>query len=112
MRAAWILKTDFGLETRVINMHTVKPLDRDAIIRAARETGGVITAEEHQKGGLGNLVAAVICQECMTDGKPLPFGMIGMPDRFGESGQSWQLIKEFGKAAECIAEKAKQLLKL
>jgi transketolase len=52
MRAAWILKQEFGYETRVINMHTMKPIDETAIVRAARETGVVITAEEHQIGAL------------------------------------------------------------
>ncbi len=112
LRAAYILKTDFNIETRVVNMHTVKPIDKDAIIRAARETKAVITAEEHQVGGLGNLVAAVICNETSLAGKTPPFGMIGVADRFGESGKPWQLIKEFGVAAEHIAHKAKELLKL
>ena len=63
-------------------------------------------------GGLGNLVAAVICNETSLAGKTPPFGMIGVADRFGESGKPWQLIKEFGVAAEHIAHKAKELLKL
>jgi len=112
LRAAWILKTDFGIETRVINMHTVKPMDKDAIIRAVTETKAVITAEEHQVGGLGNRVAAVICQDCPVESRAIPFGMIGVQDRFGESGQPWQLIKEFGVAAEHIAFEAKRLLQL
>jgi transketolase len=111
LRAAWILKTDFDLETRVINMHTVKPMDNRAIIRAALETKAVITAEEHQVGGLGNRVAGVICNEPRLAGKNPPMGMIGVPDRFGESGKSWQLIKEFELAAEFIAKKATDLLK-
>jgi transketolase len=112
LRAAYILKTDFGLETRVINMHTVKPLDKEAIVRAARETKAIITAEEHQVGGLGNRVAAAICSEPSLPGKNPPFAMIGVNDRFGESGKPWQLIKEFGVAAEHIAQKAKELLHL
>ena len=93
-------------------MHTVKPMDKTAVIRAAQETKAVITAEEHQVGGLGNLVAAVICCEPTLAGKNPAFGMIGVNDRFGESGKPWQLIKEFGVAAEHIAQKAKELLKL
>ncbi|MDH3891595.1 MAG: transketolase [candidate division Zixibacteria bacterium] len=112
LRAAWILKKDFGIETRVINMHTVKPLDKKAIIRAVFETKAVLTAEEHQAGGLGNLVAAVICRDCPDETKSVPFAMVGVQDRFGESGKSWQLIKEFGLAAEHIADKAKQILGL
>ncbi len=112
LRAAYILKTDYDIETRVVNMHTVKPMDKTAVIRAAQETKAVITAEEHQVGGLGNLVAAVICSEPTLAGKNPAFGMIGVNDRFGESGKPWQLIKEFGVAAEHIAQKAKELLKL
>jgi len=110
LRAAWILKTDYNIETRVINMHTVKPLDRETILRAVAETGAIITAEEHQVGGLGNQIAGVVTTG--NDKKPIPFGMIGVKDRFGESGLPWQLIKEFELAAEFIAEKARVLLKL
>jgi transketolase len=110
LRAAYILKTDFGIETRVVNMHTVKPIDRSAIVRAALETKAVITAEEHQIGGLGNIVAGVILGERKLVSKPLLFDMVGIADRFGESGQPWQLIKRFGVAAEHIAQKARKLL--
>ena len=110
LRAAWILKTDFDIETRVINMHTVKPLDTNAILRAARECGAVLTAEEHQVGGLGNRVAAVIARDYANNNRPIRFDMIGINDRFGESGEPWQLIRKFGVAAEHIALKAKELL--
>jgi len=112
MRAAWILKTDFGIETRVVNLHTLKPTDNEAIIRAAKETKAIVTAEEHQVGGLGNRVAAVILQAAASIGKVTPFDMIGVNDRFGESGQPWQLVKEFELAAEFIANRACSLLKL
>jgi transketolase len=112
LRAAWMLKTDYGIETRVVNMHTLKPLDRETIIRAGRETKGVITAEEHQVGGLGNQVAAVIMEELGGEGKALPFGMIGVKDRFGESGLPWQLVKEFEVSAEFIADMARRKLKM
>ncbi len=110
LRAAWILKTDYNIETRVINMHTMKPLDRVAVLNAAVETKAIITAEEHQVGGLGNQIAGIF----VTGGneKTIPFGMIGVQDRFGESGLPWQLVKEFELAAEFIVEKAKSLLKL
>ncbi len=111
LRAAFILRTDFGLETRVINMHTIKPLDESAIVRAAAETGVVLTAEEHQIGGLGNRVAGVILSRQAEIGRPVKFAMIGIPDRFGESGQPWQLIKRFGVAAEHIASKIVELVK-
>jgi transketolase len=109
MRAAWILKEDFGIETRVINMHTLKPLDRETIIKASQDTGLIVTAEEHQVGGFGNLISAVVSQATELYKKPMLFGMIGVKDRFGESGASWELIKEFEVSAEHIAQKAKEL---
>jgi transketolase len=111
LRAAYILKKDFNLETRVVSMHTVKPLDTEAIIRSAIETKVVITAEEHQIGGLGNRVAGIILQERSLAGKMPRFGMIGVKDRFGESGQPWQLIKKYGLAAEHIVENALTLFR-
>jgi len=107
MRAAWILKNDFGLETRVVNIHTIKPLDREAITRAAVETGCVITAEEHQVGGFGNWVASSILKG--GNGAPVLFDMVGVKDRFGESGAPWELIKEFEVSGEHIARAAKDL---
>ncbi len=112
LRAAWILKTEFYLETRVIHMHTVKPMDVTAIIRAAQETRAMITAEEHQIGGLGNRVAGIVCVAPELGDKRIPFDMIGIRDRFGESGQPWQLIKKFGVAAEHIAQRASELLSI
>ena len=110
MRAAYILKEDFGIETRVINMHTLKPLDEEAIIRAAMDTGVIVTAEEHQVGGFGNRISAVIAQslDVYQKGKVI-MGMIGVKDRFGESGQPWELIKEFEVSGEHIAKMAKEL---
>jgi transketolase len=109
MRAAYILKEDFGIEARVINMHTVKPMDEKTVVKAALETGIVITAEEHQVGGMGNRVAAVIAQAQELSGKSIVMGMIGVKDRFGESGAPWELVKEFEVSAEHIASKAKEL---
>jgi len=109
MRAAWILKEEYGLETRVLNLHTLKPLDRDSIINAAKETHVVITAEEHQVGGMGNWVANAITQSEEMRGIPYQIKMIGVNDRFGESGAPWELIKEFGISAEHIAHAAKDL---
>ncbi len=111
VRAAYILKTEFEIETRVINMHTVKPLDRAAIVRAARETRAILTAEEHQVGGLGNLVAATLCTDLGLFGKVPPLAMIGVQDRFGESGKPWQLIRKFGLAAEHIAVRGRELVR-
>lgn len=106
MRAAWILRQEFDISARIINMSTVKPLDKKVLVTAARDCGCVLTVEEHQKGGLGNLVAAAILEECS---QPLVFGMIGVDDRFGDTGAPWELVKEFGLAAEHIAKKAKEL---
>ena len=112
LRAAYILKAEHGLETRVINMHTVKPMDRGAILRAARETGAVITAEEHQVGGLGNRVAGIILEKQAMEDRPIKFAMVGVRDRFGESGRPWQLIRKYGLSGEHIAEKAMELLRI
>ena len=110
MRAAWILKRDFDCETRVINLHTLKPLDRPSIIRAAKETGVVITAEEHQIGALSGRVSEVITGSGQLYGLPVITGAIGVKDRFGDSGAPWELIKEFEVSAEHIAQKAVELL--
>ena len=72
-----------GIETRVINLHTIKPVDEEIIVKAAIETGQIITAEEHQIiGGLGSTVAEIV-----TRHHPVPVDMVGMNDRFGESGR-------------------------
>lgn len=109
MRAAWILKCEHNIETRVINMHTVKPLDRAAILAAAEEVGTIITAEEHQVGGFGNIIAGVAAMRTHHD-KPLRIAQIGVADTFGESGQPWELMKLFKLTAEDIAAKAKEML--
>jgi transketolase len=105
LRAAYILKEEFGKESRIINMHTVKPIDRDAIISAANETKYIITAEEHQTGGFGNIIAGIIAENYSHDSN-LRFKMIGVNDRFGDSGQPWELMKLFGLTAEFIAKSA------
>jgi transketolase len=110
MRAAWILKSEFGYETRVINMHTLKPIDEAAILRAARETGVIVTAEEHQIGALAWRVSSVITETPLLYGVPVITGAIGVKDRFGDSGAPWELIKEFEVSAEHIAKKASELM--
>jgi transketolase len=109
MRAAYILHQEFGWETRVINMHTLKPLDEDAVIRAAKETGMIITAEEHQIGALAWRVSGIITSSRSLYGVPVITGAVGVRDRFGESGAPWELIKEFGLSAEHIAQMAAEL---
>jgi len=112
MRAAYILKREFGWETRVLNIHTMKPIDEAAILRAARETGVVITAEEHQIGALAWRVSGVLTESPELYGTPVITGAIGVKDRFGESGAPWELIKEFEVSAEHIAQKAVELMRV
>jgi len=96
-----------GIAARVINMHTIKPIDNEAIIRAARETGFIVAAEEHQiLGGLGSAVAEVVVKK-----HPVPMAFIGMKDRFGESGAPLELMKKFGMTSSAISNACLQLLK-
>ncbi len=110
MRAAWILKSEFGITARVINLSTIKPLDKPAVVSAARETGAILSVEEHQVGGMGNYISSAIMCEPSLYGRPVLFEMIGVKDTFGESGSAWELIKKFGLAAEHIAAKAKEMV--
>jgi transketolase len=110
MRAARILKLDYGYETRILNLHTLKPIDTEAIVRAARETGVVITAEEHQIGALAWRVSSILTESRELYGLPLITGAIGVKDRFGDSGAPWELVKEFEVSAEHIAQKAVELM--
>ncbi len=112
MRAAWILKSDFGYESRVVNLHTLKPIDEAAIVRAAQETGVIVTAEEHQIGALAWRVSSVITEAPQIYGVPVITGAIGVKDRFGDSGAPWELIKEFEVSAEHIAKKAVELMQV
>ncbi len=100
--AAETLKNE-GIAARVINMATIKPLDRQAVIDAAAETGAIVTAEEHSVfGGLGSAVSEVVCEE-----KPVPVLRVGVEDTFGKSGPAVELLKLFGLSAENIVQKAK-----
>jgi transketolase len=110
MRAAWILKRDFAFETRILNMHTLKPIDSPAIIRAARETGAIVTAEEHQIGALAGRVSSVLTASRELYGLPVITAAIGVKDRFGDSGAPWELVKELEVSAEHIAETALELM--
>ena len=92
-----------GISARVINIHTIKPLDKDVICKAANETGVIVTAEEHSViGGLGSAVADAVTECC-----PVPVVKIGVNDVIGHSGPAVDLLKEFGLSAENIVEKAK-----
>ena len=110
MRAAYILKKEFGYETRIVNLHTMKPFDDRAILHAAKETGAIVTAEEHQVGALAWKVSSVITSAPSLYGTPVITGYIGVQDRFGDSGAPWELIKEFEVSAEHIAHKAGELM--
>jgi transketolase len=112
MRAAWILKQEFGLETRVVNLHTLKPIDTEAIVRAARETGVLITAEEHQIGALAGRVSLILAMDPRLYGVPVIASAIGVKDRFGESGAPWELVKVFELSAEHIAQTAIELVSM
>ena len=110
MRAAWILRQEFGYVTRILNMHTLKPIDSEAIIRAACETGAIVTAEEHQIGALSGRVSSVLTESPLVYGHPIITAAIGIRDRFGDSGAPWELVKELEVSAEHIAVKAAELM--
>jgi transketolase len=94
------------ISARVVNMHTVKPLDGELLVRCAKETGAVVTAEEHQvNGGLGGAVAEVIVRE-----HPVPVEMVAVWDRFGQSGKPSELMDAFGLRAKDIVAAAKRAL--
>ena len=97
-----------GINARVINIHTIKPLDKEIIVKAARETGAIVVAEEHNiLGGLGSAVTEVICEEC-----PIPVLRIGTNDVFGRSGKVPPLLQMYGLTAENIVAKAKLAIEL
>jgi len=96
-----------GIEVRVINLHTIKPIDKDTIINAAKETGAIVTAEEHQvHGGMGSAVAEVIAKHC-----PVPTEYVAVMDRFGESGKPEELMAKFGVKSPNIINAIKEVLK-
>jgi transketolase len=95
-----------GIDARVVNLHTIKPIDKDAIVESARKTGAIVTAEEHTIcGGMGSAVSEVVVQNC-----PVPMRIIGTRDRFGESGQPEELMQKFGLTADDIAGAVNELL--
>lgn len=105
MEAAKMLEED-GISARVVNMATIKPIDRDIIIKAAKETGAIVTAEEHNIiGGLGSAVAEVLCES-----EPCIMKRIGTKDVFGRSGTPAELFEAYGLTAADIAKSAKQAI--
>ena len=105
LEAADALKAQ-GVNARVINIHTIKPIDKDIIIKAAKETGRIVTVEEHSIiGGLGSAVCDVLCENY-----PVPVTKIGVMDTFGHSGPAAALLEEFGLCADNIASTVKKVL--
>ena len=97
-----------GIDARVINIHTIKPIDRDIILKAAAETGAIVTAEEHNIiGGLGSAVAEVVCE-----GYPVPVVRVGINDKYGRSGKVPPLLEAYGLTPENIASKAELALSM
>ncbi len=95
-----------GIDARLIDMHTIKPLDRELVLKAARETGKIVTVEEHSViGGLGEAVSSLLCEEC-----PVPVKKIGVNDVFGHSGPAKDLLKEFGLSAENIVATTREFI--
>ena len=105
--AAETLKAE-GIDARVINIHTIKPIDKDILVAAAKETGAIVTAEEHSViGGLGSAVSEALAEEY-----PVPVVKLGVNDTFGKSGPALELLKIFGLDAENIVAKAKKAMEL
>ena len=104
MEAASILEGE-GIDVRVIDIHTLKPLDEEIILKAAKETGRIVTAEEHSIiGGLGSAVAEVTSRNC-----PVPIRMVGQQDTFGESGKPDELLEKYGMTAADIVQAVREL---
>ena len=96
-----------GISASVVDMHTIKPIDREAIAEAARATGCIVTAEEHSVlGGLGGAVAEVLAEEI-----PVPLVRVGTMDTFGESGEPMKLLAKYGLTPEAIADAAKRAIR-
>ena len=97
-----------GISTRVINMHTIKPLDSTAVLQAALDTKAIITIEDHQIiGGLGSAIAEVLAQSKIS----VPFKIMGVQDSFGESGTADELLEKYGLTAKQIVHQLEKLLK-
>lgn len=105
LQAAKMLAEE-GISARVINMSSIKPIDEEAIVKAVKETGAIVTCEEHTvMGGLGSAVAEVVVRQC-----PVPMAMVGTEDVFGQSGKASEVLKVYGLTPEHIALEAKKLV--
>ena len=101
-KAAALLEAD-GIDARVLDIHTIKPLDEELVLKAARETGAIVTSEEHSViGGLGSAVADLVAENC-----PVPVLRHGVNDEFGRSGKAGEVLAYYGLTAEKLAEKAR-----
>lgn len=97
-----------GIDARVVNIHTIKPIDREIILKAASETGAIVTAEEHNIiGGLGSAVSEVVCEGC-----PVPVVKVGVNDSFGRSGKVPALLEMYGLTPANIVENVKKSISL
>lgn len=106
LEAAESLKAK-GIQARVVNIHTIKPIDKDLLIKCSKETGAVVTAEEHNiHGGLGSAAA-----EVLAVAQPVPMEFVGVEDTFTESGDYDQLLDKYGLSAENIIKKVEQVIK-
>ena len=106
LEAAEVLASE-GIEARVVNMSSIKPIDRDLLVKCAKETGKIITLEEHQViGGLGGAVCEVLSEEY-----PVPVKIIGVENRFGQSGKADELLEEYKLDSKSIVEKAKAFIR-
>jgi transketolase len=104
--AAAVLANE-GVSARVIDMHTVKPLDEEAVARAARETGAIVVAEEHlAAGGLGSAVAT-----CVSRTNPVPMAYVNLGDRYAESGDPQGLLDKYGLTSDAIVEAVRKVKK-
>jgi len=96
-----------GIECRVVNNHTIKPMDEGAIVAAARDCGAIVTVEEHQKhAGMGSRVAEIVAQK-----HPVPIEFIGVEDRFGQSGDPLELIEYYGMGIDAIVDAVRKVAK-
>ncbi|WP_154826879.1 transketolase family protein [Clostridium butyricum] len=97
-----------GINAKIINIHTIKPIDCELLVKAAKETGAIVTAEEHSiVGGLGSAVSEVVTEEF-----PVPVVKVGIKDTFGESGKPDQLLEKYGLTVESIVNSAKRAISL
>ncbi len=105
LKAAQMLARD-GIECRVLSMSSLKPLDEDAVVKAAQETGAIITVEEHLKhGGLGSVVAQVLAEK-----RPVPMSIIAINDTYSKSGKPEELLQKQGLTAANVENTARSLL--